>query len=182
MMQRGWKVWLLIALCMVGSCNREDGNGRSDELVLLQLSEARALHRRADLHLLDGDAPAAIGDVKEVLRIRFPAGSSEGEDTLLDAHGRLAKLLLAPGGEEAEHQAFAQIEAGRKLATRDSFFRAHLESVAAEIYEARAKRVTDPAAAKEARKEAIRALERAIAIDRHLQRALLALPDLPEEH
>ncbi len=174
--------WLLLALCTLSACNRDDGNGRTDELLLIQLSEARALHHRADLHLLDGDTKAAIDDVKEVLRIRFPMGNADGEDTLLDAHGRLARLLLIPGGEEAERQAFAQIEAGRKLATRDSFFRAHLESVAAEIYEARAKRQSDPAAAKEARKEAIRALERAIAIDRHLQRALLSLPDLPEEH
>lgn len=182
MMQAASMAWLLVVLCLLSACNRDDGNGRSDELLLLQLSEARALHHRADLHLLDGDSKAALDAIKEVLRIRFPTGSPDGEDTLLDAHGRLAHLLLIPGGEEAERQALAQIEAGRKLATRDSFFRAHLESVAAEIYEARAKRQSDPAAAKEARKEAIRALERAIAIDRHLQRALLSLPDLPEEH
>ena len=114
--------------------------------------------------------------------IRFPPSSIEGEETLLDAHGRLARLLLSQGGEDSERQALVQIEAGRKLATRDSFFRAHLESVAAEIYEARAQRQSDPVAAKESRKEALRALERAIAIDRHLQRVLLSLPDLPEEH
>lgn len=180
--RHGPPLWLGLLTLLLATCNRDDLTARADEAMLLMLSEARALQRRADLHLLDGDVTAAISDVREVLAIRFPATSPEGEDALLDAHGRLARLLLAQGGDEAEHKALAQIEAGRKLATRDSFFRAHLESVAAEIYEARAKRQSDPSAAKEARKEAMRALERAIAIDRHLQRILLSLPDLPEEH
>ncbi len=177
-----WRGALVLVLFLLGTCNREDLASRSDEAMLLSLSEARALQRRADLHLLDGDVTAAIADIKEVLAIRFPTGNPDGEDALLDAHARLARLLLSQGGEETERQALAQIEAGRKLATRDSFFRANLESVAADIYEARAKRQSDPASAKEARKEAVRALERAIAIDRHLLRALLSLPDFPEEH
>lgn len=173
---------LLLLLLLSTTCNREDLSGRADEAMLLMLSEARALQRRADLHLLDGELAPAIADVREVLAIRFPPSSIEGEETLLDAHGRLARLLLSQGGEDSERQALVQIEAGRKLATRDSFFRAHLESVAAEIYEARAKRQSEPVAATESRKEALRALERAIAIDRHLQRVLLSLPALPEEH
>lgn len=177
-----WRSGLLAMLLVFGTCNRDDLATRGDEAMLLMLSEARALHRRADIHLLDGDVHAAIADIREVLAIRFPAGHADGEDSLLDAHARLARLHLSQGGEDAERQALAQVEAGRKLATRDSFFRANLESVAAEIYEARAKRQSDPAAAKEARKEAVRALERAIAIDRHLLRTLLSLPEFPEEH
>ena len=60
--------------------------GRSDEAMLLMLSEARALHRRADIHLLDGEVPAAIADIREVLAIRFPMGNADGEDTLLDPY------------------------------------------------------------------------------------------------
>lgn len=182
MMKRTNRVGLLLLLVLATTCNRDELSARSDEALLLPLGEARALHRRADLHLLDGEVAAAIDDVREVLAIRFPAGSPEGEYALLDAHGWLARLLLSQGGEEAERQALAQIEAGRKLATHDSFFRAHLESVAADVYRARAKRLSDPAAKKEAQREELRAHERAIAIDRHLQRTLLSLPDLPEEH
>ena len=149
--------------------------------LLAAFAQLAQRHPDVTLDIIGRGTPASIRQIEALI----DAAGVRGRARLLGPLPRaelLAKLLLAPGGEEAEHQAFAQIEAGRKLATRDSFFRAHLESVAAEIYEARAKRVTDPAAVKEARKEAIRALERAIAIDRHLQRALLALPDLPEEH
>lgn len=171
---------LLLALVLcgglpLGGCSREDGSAaaKSDELMLLMLSEARAWQRRADLHLADGDVAAAIASVQEVLSIAFPPGNIEAEEVRLDAHARLAKLLLSTGGEEAENKALAQVEAGRKLATRDSFFRSHLESVAADVYTARAKRLTDPAEQKAARHQAIKALERTIEIDKQLQRALL---------
>ncbi|MFO0574066.1 MAG: hypothetical protein U1A78_08715 [Polyangia bacterium] len=174
-----------IAVAVGGGCSRDESS-RSDDLMLVQLAEARAWQRRADLHLADGDINAAIADVQEVLAIRFPTGSAEGEDVLLDAHARLARLYLSQssgasggGSEEAEQRALAQVEAGRKLTSRESFFRAHLESVAADVFEARARRLTDPAAQKQARKEAIGALERAIAIDRALQRSLLNLREAP---
>jgi hypothetical protein len=174
-------VLVAIVLAAGGGCSRDESS-RSDDLMLVQLAEARAWPRRADLHLADGDIAAAIADVQEVLGIRFPTGSAEGEDVLLDAHARLARLYLSQsssGSEEAEQRALAQVEAGRKLTSRESFFRAHLESVAADVFEARARRLTDPAAQKQARKEAIAALERAIAIDRALQRSLLNLRETP---
>lgn len=175
---------IAVAFAVGGGCSRDESS-RSDDLMLVQLAEARAWQRRADLHLADGDIAAAIADVQEVLSIRFPTGSAEGEDVLLDAHARLARLYLSQsngaggGSEEAEQRALAQVEAGRKLTSRESFFRAHLESVAADVFEARARRLTDPAAQKQARKEAISALERAIAIDRALQRSLLNLREVP---
>lgn len=188
-MRRRGKARALVALGLLGAllgapaCSRDEGN-RSDDLMLVQLAEARAWQRRADLHLADGDVTAAIADVQEVLGIRFPTGSADGEDVLLDAYARLARLYLSQAGpagsEESEQRALAQIEAGRKLTGRDSFFRAHLESVAADVYEARAKRLPDAAGQKQARKDAISALERAIAIDRSLQRSLLNLRDAPK--
>jgi tetratricopeptide (TPR) repeat protein len=149
--------------------------GSSAEVVLLALSEAHAWQRRADLHLIDGDVAAAIIDLKELLTISFPPDAIEAEDVRLDACARLAKLHLSLGGEEGEARALAQIAAGRKLATHDSFFRAHLEMAAADIYEARASRLTDPEAQKAERRQALQALEQAIEIDRRLQRALLNL-------
>lgn len=146
------------------------------EAILLMLTEARAWQRRADLHLSDGDIAAAIAAVKEVLNIPFPSDAAEAEDVRLDATARLAKLYLTAGTAEAEEQALAQLELGRKGATHDSFFRVNLEMVAADVYEARAGRLTDPEAKKEAKRQAIASLESATQIARRLQHALLNLP------
>ncbi|HMU40392.1 MAG TPA: hypothetical protein PKE31_15390 [Pseudomonadota bacterium] len=173
---------VVVLFGLLVGCGRDGAVARNEEAMLVMLGEARVLHKRADLHVMDGNTEAAIADVREVLAIRFPAGSGDGEDTLLDAHARLARLLLQPRGEEAERKALAQLELGRKAATRDSFFSAQLESVAAEVYEARALRLVDPWAQKEARKEAVAALGRAIQIDRQVLRTLLSAQDVGEEH
>jgi hypothetical protein len=161
---------LLVGLALAGC--RGDDPSKSDEAMLLMLSEARALQRSADLKLIDGDVDGAIASVREVLQIRFPPGAPETEDVVLDAYARLARLSLSRGGQQAEDQALAELDAARRVATRDSFFRAHLENIAADVYAARAKRLTDPAAQKEARRQEAQALERVIDIDRRLQRAL----------
>lgn len=166
---------LLLALTALSTgCRSEEAQRVQDEALLIGLGEARAWQRRADLHLQEGDINAAIADVREVLSIALPREAPETEDARLDARARLAQLLIRgeAGGAEAETQAIAEIEAGRREATRDSFYRAHLESVLAEVYEARAKRLTEGAAQKEARQLALKALERAIEIDRRLMKAL----------
>ena len=162
----------LFALASGGAGCRGEDPSRSDEAMLLMLSEARALQRYADLKLIDGDVEGAIASVRQVLAIRFPPAAPETEDVLLDAHARLARLLLSRGGQEAEEAALAELAAARRLATRDSFFRSHIENVAADVYAARAKRLTAPEAQKEARRQEAQALERVIEIDRRLQRAL----------
>lgn len=186
-----FRLWAVLgcALCVCGvaSCSREEArSAQSDELLLVALGEARAWQRRADLHLLDGDVTAAAADVQEVLRVRFPAGAPEAEDVRLDAYARLARLLLSQAGSEppeaaqaTEDRALAQLAEARKTATRDSFFRAHLDAVAADVYEARARRLQDPEAQRQARRLALEALERSIQIDRQVQRALLSLPNAP---
>lgn len=146
------------------------------ETLLIMLSEARAWQRRADLYLSEGDVAAAIASIKEVLAIPFPSDASEAEDVRLDACARLAKLYLSSGGDEGADRALLQIEAGRKLGVHDSFFRAHLEMVAADVYEARANRLPDAAARQAEKRKAIAALDLAIQIDRRLQRALINLP------
>ena len=108
---------------------RGDDPGKSDEAVLIMLSEARAHQRLADLKLADGDVEGAIASVREVLLIRFPPGAPETEDVFLDAHARLARLVLSRGGAEAEERALAELETARRLATRDSFFRSHIENL-----------------------------------------------------
>jgi len=63
------------------------------------------------------------------------------------------------------------VERGRVEATRDSFYRAHLEIVAGEILEARARRLTPTEAerARAVRKEALEAYARSIAINERVQ-------------
>jgi hypothetical protein len=113
--------------------------------------------------------------VREVLTIPFPEGVAEAEDIRLDASARLAKLYLGQAGEEGEQQALAQIEEGRRIASRDSFFRANLESVAADIYESRANRIGSGEAQAQAKRQADEALARSIQIAQRLRR-LLNLP------
>lgn len=184
-------LWALLslALCDVSGCHRPTVEKQvvsaqaNAEATLIMLSEAKAWQRRADLHLSEGDVTSAIGDIKEVLQIQFPVDAAESEDVRLDACARLAKLYLGQAAssngeqaEEAETRALEQLEAGRKLASHDSFFRAHLEMIAADVFEARANRVTDVEAKKGEKRKAIEALDRAIQIDRRVQRALLNLP------
>ncbi len=160
----------LVALSLAGGGCRGDDRRAVDEHLLLALEEARAHQHRADVHLEGGDVSAAIADVRAVLAIRFPAGAPEGEEARLDAHARLAHLLLAAGDEPG---ALDAIERARKEATFDSFYRAHVETVAGEILEARAKKLADPEAAKAARREALDAYERSIAINKRVQARLL---------
>jgi tetratricopeptide (TPR) repeat protein len=148
----------------------------SSEATLIMLNEARAWQHRADLLLSEGDIVAASAAIKEVLAIPFPPEAAEAEDVRIDAYARLAKLDISLGNDEALDRALAELDAGRKLASRDSFFLAHLEVVTADVYEARANRLTDPEAKKMEKRRAVEALDRSIEIDRRLQRALLNLP------
>jgi hypothetical protein len=161
---------LVLALLFAGCASRRPP---VDERLLAGLEEARAWQHRADVHLADGAAAAAIADVEAVLRIQFPAGAPEGEEARLDAWARLGKLQLAAGDET---HALDAVERGRREATRDSFYRAHLETVEGEIQEARAKRL-DGDEAKAARRQALDAYARSIAIDQRVQAALMREPE-----
>jgi hypothetical protein len=165
-------VAVALALAPLAGCHRRGSERRAiDERLLLALEEARAWQHRADIHLADGDVAAAINDVGEVLKIAFPPGAPEGEEARLDAWARLAKLHLVSGDEQ---RALADVAAGEREATRDSFYRAHLATAAGEIHEARAKRLaSDPEGAKAARREALQAYARSIEINQRVQAALL---------
>jgi hypothetical protein len=178
--QRWWSLGLAALLGASSGCHRAPANPGSSspnsETILIMLSEARAWQRRADLELSDGNTAGAIAAVREVLAIPFPLEASEAEEVRLDASARLAQLYLGLAGDEGERRAIAQIEEGRRLASHDSFFRAQLESVAAEVYSAQASRLSDGEAKSVAKRQAREALDRAIQIDRRLQRTLLNLP------
>jgi hypothetical protein len=168
-MKRSLDLLLTLGLALA-ACSR---GRRIDERLLLALEEARAWQHRADVHLADHEVAAAGADVEQVLRIRFPPGAPEGEEARLDAWARLAQLYLGPS-ENDEDRALAEVQKGRAEATRDSFYRAHLETVAGEIFEARARRIAAAEAerARTVRKEALEAYARSIAINQRVQAAL----------
>jgi hypothetical protein len=157
----------LLVACRQGA---PEGRRPVDDKLLLALEEARAWQHRADTHLADGDVAGATTDVEQVLKVTFPSGAPEGEEARLDAWARLAKLHLSD-----ENRALDDVDHGRKEATTDSFYRAHLETVAGEIFEARAKRLADSdgEAAKNARRDALAAYARSIEINKRVQAALL---------
>lgn len=131
----------------------------SEEL-MLPLAQAKNFHRKADVYLQDGNLEQAIAAVRGVLTVAFPEGSSEGEEVLLDARARLAKLLVTAGQVD---EALTIADDGIAAATRDSYFLGNLYTVKGEVHEARAVLLddTDRAAATEERKAAIRALDKA---------------------
>lgn len=161
-------------LAVLGLATTACGRGRRiDEKLMLALEEARAWQHRADIHLVDHEVGAAIADVEQVLRIQFPRGAAEGEEARLDAWARLGQLHLGPT-EADETRSLADVKRGRAEATRDSFYRAHLETVAGEILETRARRLTpaEGERARTVRKEALEAYARSIAINVRVQAAL----------
>jgi tetratricopeptide (TPR) repeat protein len=138
----------------------------SQEL-MLGLSLARNYHHKADVYLKEAKVEQAIASVRDILTIRFPTGSPEGEDVVHDARARLAKLLVTRGALDEAQKVVDQGIAG---ASRQSFFLANLHAVRGEVMEARAAQSdeSDAAAATAARRQAIESYDRAIAIEKAL--------------
>jgi tetratricopeptide (TPR) repeat protein len=166
---------LLTALVLaVGAC-AETGGGRParpqlSEAVMVGLAQAKNYHHQADVYLADGDTDAAIKAVTAILSVPFPAGSPEGEDTVLDARARLAKLYLN-AGRAAEARRI--VDEGLNTPTaRESFFLANLHTVSGELHEQAAQALTGDQA-KQARRDAIMAYDRSIEINKRIQKQLL---------
>jgi tetratricopeptide (TPR) repeat protein len=150
------------------------------EPLLIGLAQAKNFHHKADIHLQEGDLDSALAAVRAIATIPFPQGAAEAEDVKLDAGARLAKLLIIKGDLD---QAQRVVEENIARSTRRSFFLANLYTVKGEVYEARANLLDDDAAdsdddaakqrARAARKSAIEAFDRSIAINTELQKALM---------
>lgn len=170
---------------MVISCTSDGKDGTSTERVtrlpepedvltpelLLPLRQAQNLHHVADVQLQNGKVGEATQAVRRILSLRFPAGAPEGEDVILDARARLARMLVTQG-KLAE--ALQVVDEGIKATTRDSFFLSNVHTARGEVLEALAVTVddTDKAAATRHREDAIRARMKSIAIDEALLRQL----------
>lgn len=172
---------LALSLVFAVSCasrGDEDGGDRpvtklpqpgpelSQEL-MLGLALAKNYHHKADVYLKEANVEQAVESVRQILGIPFPAGSPEGEDVVLDARARLAKLLVTRGELD---QAMKVADDGIAAVTRQSFFLANLHAVRGEVLEARATQVEDrdKPAATAARRAAIESYDRAIAIEKAL--------------
>ena len=137
------------------------------EKLMVTLALAKNHHHKADVYLKQARIEDAVAEVKKILTIDFDRDSAEGEDVMLDARARLAKLLITQG---ALDEAMRTIDEGIAGTQRQSFFVANLHSVRGEVFEARAVALddSDPDAAKRARHDAIRAFDRSIDIDKAL--------------
>jgi tetratricopeptide (TPR) repeat protein len=153
-----------------------DDSQALDEDLMIALAQAKNFHHKADVYMQEGKTGEATEALRQILAVPFPESAPEGEDVLLDARARLAKLLLAGGQTE---EALAVVEQGIGAARRRSFFLANLNTVKGEVHEAMAiswdqeggEEAASAAAA--ARRDAIEAFDESIHINRALQEALV---------
>lgn len=147
----------------------------SEEL-MVALAQAKNFHHKADVYLRDAHLDRAIEAVEQILAIRFPEGSPEAEDVILDARARLAKLLVTRGDID---RAMKIADEGITSAERQSFFLANLHTVRGEAWEARALQAAEAGeeeVAKRARIEAIKSFDRSIRINESLLEELVKEP------
>jgi tetratricopeptide (TPR) repeat protein len=145
-----------------------------NEPLMVALAQAKNFHHKADVYLKDAQLDEAIAAVRHILAIDFPA-APEGEDVMLDARARLAKLLVTKGELD---EAMSIVDDGIGNTKRESFFLANLYTVRGEVHEARAVTLDESKgqaaveAARAARKEAIVAFDKSIEINKALLRSL----------
>jgi tetratricopeptide (TPR) repeat protein len=148
--------------------------GTVSQDLLVALAQAKNFHHKAKVYMTDGNLTEATAAVRQILAIQFPQGAPEAEDVRQDARALLAKLLVAQGKLD---EAMRTVDEGIAAATRDSFFLANLHTVRGEVFEAQAAVADDgtPAGkvrAAEAKRAAIGAYDRSIAINEALQKRL----------
>ena len=173
--------YLLLILIAVAACSStepsqpnvtnlpEPGDAVGQEL-MLSLAQAKNFHHKAKVYMSDGNVPAAIAAVRQILSLHFPAGAPEAEDVRNDARALLAKLLVGQGQLD---EAMRTVEEGLAQSQRESFFVANLYTVKGEIHEARATALGADAKATDERHAALEAYSKSIKIDETLQKKIL---------
>lgn len=143
-----------------------------DQALMLALGQAKNYHHKAKILMTDGNAPEAVGAVRQILSLPFPKGAPEAEDVRNDARALLAKLLVGQGQLD---EAARTVDDGIAQSPRESFFVANLYTVQGEIHEARAASLDASEAAKAAdeRRAAIASYDRSIQINERLQKQLV---------
>jgi tetratricopeptide (TPR) repeat protein len=148
-----------------------------DALLMAYLSKARALHHQADLHEQDNDLKAAIADLQTLIATPVPGGGrpmQEAQELLADTLARLADLRGQLGDFDA---ASSDIEQGLQRAPKVSYFEGHLYEIRGINEQRHAKALADrgdPQGAELARRNAMKALERAVSIQDQVINAILS--------
>ena len=173
---------LVIAACSCSSHDRDpsrrsvtqlaDPNDVIDQDLMIALAQAKNFHHKAKVYMSDGNVPAAIASVRQILLLRFPANAPEADDVRADARALLAKLLVSQGQLD---EAMRTVDEGLATIKRESFFVANLYTVQGEIHEARATLLdaTDKPKAADERRAAITSYDRSIQINESLQKKLM---------
>jgi hypothetical protein len=141
--------------------------------LMMALAQAKNFHHKAKVYMTDGNLGEATAAVRQILSLRFPAGSPEADDVRNDARAMLAKLLVSQNQLE---EAMRTVNEGIAQSPRESFFVANLFTVQGEIHEARALQLQtadDKANADAARRAAIESYDRSIKINEALQKKLM---------
>jgi hypothetical protein len=142
--------------------------------LLVALAQAKNFHHKAKVYMTDGNLPAAIASVRQILSLVFPRGAAEADDVRNDARALLAKLLIS---QSQLDEAARTVAEGLAQSQRESFFVANLYTVQGEIHEARAAALdaSDPgkAAARDERHAAIESYDHSIQINERLQKKLV---------
>ncbi|HUJ58560.1 MAG TPA: hypothetical protein VLX92_08710, partial [Kofleriaceae bacterium] len=60
-----------------------------DQDLMIALSQAKNFHHKAKVYMSDGNVPAAIASVREILSLKFPPGAPEADDVRADARALL---------------------------------------------------------------------------------------------
>ena len=140
----------------------------------MALAQAKNFHHKAKVYMTDGNRLAeATAAVRQILSLRFPPNTPEGEDVRNDARALLAKLLVA---QNQLDDAMRTVDEGIAQSSRKSFFVANLYTVKGEIHEARAlafETAGETAKAVEERHAAIKAYDESIQINEGLQKQLM---------
>ena len=168
--------WLLLAGLALSACkadktpncNELAGAAPVDPVLLAFLSSARAAHHLADEREDAKDLKGALGPLQKLVsgpvpKTKGPELAPEVREVLSDTRARMADLESQLGEFE---RALEDVARGLDLAREPTYFRGHLFETRGLVHERHAKalKATDPAAAADAEKLAVSALEEAMAI------------------
>ena len=95
--KRNWW-WTILLVVLLSSVACRSGvvspPEREEERMLALLSMARSQHRLASIKSREGKHNKALLHVDQILKLQFPRGFRPGEEMLLDAWSRKAKMQM----------------------------------------------------------------------------------------
>lgn len=190
-MARRFLLLLMLVLALVGSvvgCSKGasppegDAGVPVDPVLLAFLSRARSAHHIADQHEEAGRLEQAVDPLQRLVDGPVPGGKAhaapaEVREVMADTLARMADLKSQLERHEA---ALRDIERGLELAKETTYFRGHLFEVRGLVEERLAKSLEakgDKNGAEEAKKRALDAAEKSMAIQAEVIEKATASPE-----